>query len=81
MFTIYCKTVGGRRCDRYFKDWDHAKAAMIEERDNLIASGWEVTRKDDFFNREKGFYVFEVQGKTPHGEDFVLSLVDGYFED
>jgi len=29
MFTIYCKNVGGRKFDRYFRSWENAKNLLM----------------------------------------------------
>ena len=81
MFTIYCKTVGGRRIDRYFRSWKNAKQALLSEAEDAKRFGWIVSHVDDYFNPAKGFYVYQMNGKTGQGEPFTLSLLDAYFED
>lgn len=81
MFTIYCKIVGGREFNRYFRSWENAKALLEEERKDLLKSGWTEKFHRDFFNCAKGFYVYDYILKTPEGEDAELTLLDGFFQD
>ena len=82
MFTIYRKNVCGRVHDRYFKNYDKAKAKLKQDvqrmRDICHA---EVTERIDRMNVEKGFYEYEVRMALPDGETASLAIVDGYFED
>lgn len=81
MFTIYSHTVGGRRFDRYFKNWTAAQNALLRDATDLKRAGWKVDTFADYFDSEKGFYVYEIHGTTIGGEAFSLALLDGYFED
>jgi len=81
MFTIYRKRVGGQVFDRYYKEWDNAKHELLNELAGTEKDGWTIDRRLDYFNAEKGFYIFEVYGRTDAGERFTLALVDGYFRD
>lgn len=81
MFTIYCKNVGGRKFDRYFRSWEKAKEKLEEERTSLLQRGWEEIGHRNFMNGAKGFYVFDYTLKSTDGESATLSLVDGYFSD
>jgi hypothetical protein len=81
MFTIYCKNVGGRKFDRYFRSWENAKALLTEELNDVLNHGWEITRKRDRMNASKGFYEFQYDLVTPDGEEATFSLVDAYFND
>lgn len=82
MFTIYSRIVGdlgNRSLNRYFHDWEKAKEALLDDMQNMYGS-CPVIREYDYFNSDKGFYVYEkvldLNGKEVH-----LSLLDGYFED
>ena len=82
MFTIYCKNVGGRKHDLYFKSWENAKESLLTDLKHMTEQlGWKQTRKTDEFNADKGFYVFQYNLITNEGEEVVLSLIDGYFND
>ena len=81
MFTIYCKSVGGRKFDRYFRSRDFAKNLLMQECDDLLKSGCTFVAKKDRMNRAKGFYEFQYDLITPDGENVTLSLIDGYFSD
>jgi len=78
---MYQKTVGGRVSQRYFKKWENAKKALLKDKDECERYGWIVTSIHDYFNRDKGFYVYQADGRTDQGEAFTLSLLDCYFED
>ena len=81
MFTIYCKSVGGRRIDRYFKKWENAKMALLKDASDAKRAEWKKEHTSDYFNSEKGFYVYQINGITKDGEIFTMSLIDGFFED
>ena len=81
MFTILHKNVGGRTFDRYYQSWETAKKELLNELAGLKGIGCTVTQHYDYFNAEKGIYIFEYRGKTPRGEGFSLSLLDGHFSD
>lgn len=81
MFTIYCKNVGGRKFDRYFRSWENAKALLMQECDALLKSGCTFVAKTDRMNSAKGFYEFQYDLLTPEGESATLSLIDGHFSD
>ena len=80
MFVTYVKTVGGRTCNRYFRDWRNAKRALLKEYEECLRYDWKGVVKD-YFNASKGFYVFQIDGVTDSGEKFSLALVESYFED
>lgn len=82
MFTIYSKSAGGRKHDRYFKSWENAKKELLTDLKYLTEQlGWKQTSKTDKFNADKGFYVFQYNLITNEGEEVVMSLIDTYFED
>lgn len=82
MFTIYSKSVGGRKHDRYFKSWENAKKELLTDLKYLTEQlSWKQTSKTDKFNADKGFYVFQYNLITNEGEEVVMSLIDAYFED
>ena len=81
MFTIYCKNVGGRKFDRYFRSWENAKNLLMQECDDLLKSGCKFCMKIDGMNSAKGFYEFQYDLITPDGEGVTLALIDGYFSD
>lgn len=81
MFTIFRKTVNGRYHDRFFRSWENAKCALIDEVDEFVSRyGWEIIRKIDKMNIEKGFYDFQYDIRKG-GMKATLSLLDGYFID
>ena len=85
MFAIYRKNVGGRIHDRYFKDYDKAKAELKRDVESMrdVCDG-QVTERIDRMNVEKGFYEYEVRMRVNTGtivEQASLAIVDGYFED
>lgn len=82
MFAIYRKNVGGRIHDRYFKDYDKAKAELKSgvERMRDVCRG-KVTERIDRMNTAKGFYEYEVRMTTGDGEQASFAIIDGYFED
>ena len=81
MFTIYCKNVGGRKFDRYFRSWENAKNLLTQECNDLLKSGCTFVAKTDRMNSAKGFYEFQYDLITPDGEEVTLSLIDGHFSD
>lgn len=82
MFTILSKNFGGRSTDRYFKSWEVAKQEMLKDIDDCCKTlNGKVTKKLDYFNSEKGFYVFEQEALFDNGETCHWALLDGYFED
>lgn len=81
MIYIYRKNVGGRKSDRYFREWDNAKNALLNELEDLKSHGWEITRTSDYVNVSKGSYEYGFSGVTDRGEKFSLSLIESYFED
>lgn len=82
MFAIYRKNVGGRIHDRYFKDYDKAKAELNSDVDRMRdVCGGKVTERIDRMNRDKGFYEYEVRMTTGDGEQASFAIIDGYFED
>ncbi len=81
MFAIYRKNVGGRIHDRYFKDYDKAKAEILADVERAKSYGVTEWETIDRMNTDKGFYEYEWRTKNFAGEDVVLAIVDGYFED
>lgn len=82
MFAIFRKTVGGRVHDRYFKNYDKAKAELKQDVERLRDTcHGKVTKRIDRMNEDKGFYEYEVRMTVDTGETATLSIVDGYFED
>ena len=47
----------------------------------MIKYGSTVTNRRDRPNDAKGFYEYDVEGKTSKGEDFTLYLVEECFQD
>ena len=80
-FTVYIKEVGGRHFERYYKKWDNAKKELDSELAQMIKYGCTVTNRRDRPNDAKGFYEYDVEGKTSKGEDFTLYLVAECFQD
>lgn len=82
MFTIYRKNVCGRVHDRYFKNYDKAKAKLKQDVQRMRdICGGEVTECINRMNVEKGFYEYEVRMQLDNGEKVSHALIDGYFED
>jgi len=82
MFAIYRKNVGGRVHDRYFKDYDKAKAELKRDVERMRdVCGGKVTDCIDRMNEDKGFWEYEVRMTTSDGEQASLAIIDGYFED
>ena len=82
MFTAFRKSVGGRSHNRYFHDWDNAKAAMEKDIKDMVGAKLAiVTKRYDHFNHAKGFYVYEANGLSHKGEAISWALIDSYFED
>lgn len=81
MIYIYRKNVGGRKSDRYFREWDHAKNALLNELEDLKSHDWEIKYTSDFLNGSKGSYEYCFGGVTHRGEKFTLSIIESYFED
>lgn len=82
MFTIYSKSVGGRKYDRYYKLWENAKKELLTDLKCMTEQlGWKQTSKTDEFNADKGFYVFQYNLITNESEEVVMSLIHAYFED
>jgi len=82
MFAIYRKNVGGRILDRYFKDYDKAKAELKRDEERMRdVCGGKVAERIDRMNEDKGFYEYEVRMTLNNGEACSLAIVDGYFED
>lgn len=82
MFAIYRKNIGGRIHDRYFKNYDKAKAELKRDVERMrdVCQG-KVTERIDGMNEAKGFYEYEVRMTTGEGEQASFALIDGYFED
>ena len=82
MFTIYRKSVGGRRHDTYYRNWDNAKRELNESMKSALDHiGGTITRTIDRFNAEKGFYEYQVEATLSTGEKCIWALIDGYFSD
>lgn len=81
MFTIYTRTVGGRRYDTYFRSWKRAKEALEADVKQQQKSGWVIKRKMNCMNHDKGFYEYQYDFVTPDNEKATLALVNGYFSD
>jgi hypothetical protein len=83
MFTILRKNFGGRIHDRYFTSWESAKKEMLKDIEDCCKSlNGKVTKKWDYFNSSKGFYVFEQEALFEEdNKSCRWALVDGYFED
>ena len=82
MFTIYSKNVGGRNHDLYFKSWENAKESLLTDLNRMTEQlGWKQTKIIEKFNADKGLYAFQYNLITNEGEEVVLSLIDGYFND
>ncbi len=81
MFTIYTKNVGGRVFDRYYREWNNARNALLKELEELKAEGWTVESSSDYFKSDKGIYIYGYKCRTPEGEQFSLFLHEGYFRD
>lgn len=81
MFVAFQKTAGGRPYRRYFKSWENAKKAMDKDIQDCATVGVTVSRRWDYFNASKGFYVYEAEGKTRDGAAVSWALLELYFED
>lgn len=83
MFTILRKNFNGRIHDRYFMSWEAAKQELLKDVDECCEHlDGKVTQKLDYFNEEKGFYVFQIEAWFDECEESCSwALIDGYFED
>ena len=82
MFAIYCKNVGGRIHDRYFKNYHKAKVELEADVERMCdICHAKITERIDRMNVAKGFYEYEVRMTLDNGETASLAIVDGYFED
>ncbi len=82
MFAIYRKNVGGRVRDRYFRDYNNARAELKRDVERMRdVCGGKVTERIDRMNEDKGFWECEVRMTTSEGEQVSLAVIDGYFED
>jgi hypothetical protein len=82
MFTILNKNFNGRVTNRYFKSWENAKNALLEDVTNCCEHlKGEITLNLDYFNQSKGFYVFEQEARFENGETCHWALIDQPFED
>lgn len=82
MFTILVKDFAGRKWNRYFCDWNNAKAAMEQNiKDTCESLNGVVHTSKEFMDEDKGFYVCYTTAGFPNGENCTWSLVEGYFED
>ena len=89
MFTILLKRVQSKQFgkiefNRYFKNWENAKAVMDEEVENWINDDATIKRNLDRMNVAKGFYEYEKILKPREDEDITevsYALIDGYFQD
>ena len=82
MFAIYRKNVGGRITDRFFKNYDKAKAELkadVERMRDVCHA--KVTERIDRMNVDKGFLEYEVRMELPDGEKVTHAIVDEHFED
>ena len=82
MFAIYRKNVGGRITDRYFKNYDKAKAELkadVERMRDVCHA--KVTERIDRMNVDKGLWEYEVRMELPDGEKVTHAIVDEHFED
>ena len=53
---------------------------MTEDINNITRMGGVLLSSKDYFNRSKGLYIYE-KTYTLDGEKFLLSIIDGYFQD
>lgn len=82
MFAIYRKEVGGRRSDRYFKEYNKAKAEIAANVERMReVCGGVVTETIDCFNADKCLWVYEVRMRLANGETATHAIIDGFFED
>ena len=87
MFAIYRKNVGGRIHDRFFKDYQKARAAMKQDVDEIVVWAKEKLNYDvqvetiDRMNEDKGFWEYEMRWTNMEGERVSHAIIDGYFED
>lgn len=87
MFAIYRKNVGGRIHDRFFKDYQKARAAMKQDVDDIVAWAKEKLNYDvqvetiDRMNEDKGFWEYEMRWTNMEGERVSHAIIDGFFED
>lgn len=82
MFKIYRYNVADRSRDTYFKDFNNAKKALLDDLSYLTSvSSWTVTGHRAKFDSSKGFNIFDYELKNNTGEKITLSIIDGYFAD
>ena len=82
MFTILHKSFNGSCYDRYFKSWDKAKETLLSEVAGSIKElNGSVTKSLDYFNADKGLYIFVQEVTFDNGITCKWALIDGYFED
>ena len=55
--------------------------ALLKDASDAKRAEWKKEHTSDYFNSEKGFYVYQINGITKDGEIFTMSLIDGFFED
>ena len=81
MFYILYKNVGGRKSERFFKNFENCKKEYLRAKKDRARFGWTITEDIERFNADKGFEEIQFSGKTPNEEDYTFAILDGYFED
>lgn len=82
MFTSLIKDVDGRKTERYFKRYDNAEKAMVEDINSCNKTiPLALVKCVNKTNIAKGFHERYEIYKSDKGETFTWSLVENYFED
>jgi hypothetical protein len=91
MFYIYSRVTdsqkwGRNSYDRYYKNVDNAKHKIDTEAKYFENNGfWKLTKKADYFDSSKGFYVYEYYftsiNSSTNGDTLTLALINGYYQD
>lgn len=80
MFYTYRYSVDGRKFDRYYEKWENAQKQLLRDALSLRKDGAKKISSADYFNAEKGFYIYEKEYEHK-GSKFHLSIIDCYFSD
>lgn len=81
MFYTLHINIGGRIHNRFFHDFENVEREYHKEIADRVKSGWTIEENVNRFDVAKGQQYIYVDGKTPKGEDYTISIFDTYFED
>ena len=82
MFYCVVKNVDGRKSYRYFKKFQSAELAMMDDIASCRRSFSFVRAESiDGMNTDKGFYEREEKRFTKEGYKFHWAIINCYFED